>query len=151
MFTKCFNITKKRAVLLLILLAAVMSAAVILCSGSSAGFGLTEIINVSSAEGRERYISSLGWDADMESEKAQEIILPRCFDGVMKEYAKMQLDQGYSFADCAGLDCTLYTYTLRNYPEHDGTVYLCLYVRGSRVIGGDVHSAELNGFMHGLR
>lgn len=137
--------------MILLLLAAVMSAAVIICAGSSAGFGLSEIINVSNAEGREKYLRSLSWEVNMSSETAQDIILPRSFDGVMKEYARMQLDQGYSFSDCGGLDCTLYTYELLNYPEHEGTVYLCLYVRGSRVIGGDIHSAEIGGFMHGLR
>ena len=151
MFTKCFKTTKKQAVLILIALAAIMAAAVILSCGSGAGFGLSEIINVSTAEGREKYLRTLGWEADMDTETAQEIVLPREFDGAIEQYAKMQQKQGYDFTSCGGLDCTLYTYELKNYPDADGTVYVCLYVRSSRVIGGDVHSADISGFMHGLR
>ena len=35
--------------------------------------------------------------------------------------------------------------------DYTQTVYLTLYVYEGRVVGGDIHSAALNGFMHELR
>lgn len=143
MFTKCPN--RKNAVIFLIIAAALMVAAVIAVSSYSA-----EMINAGDIEGRERYLNSFGWEIDLSSEECREITLPREFDGIMEDYAKMQSEQGFKLYDYAGLDCKQYTYTVTNY-EYDCPVYATLYVRGRRVIAGDIHSAAIDGFMHGIK
>lgn len=143
MFTKYPGV--KNAVIFLIIAAALMAAAVICVSSYGA-----EMINAGDIEGRERYLNSFGWEIDSSSEECREIILPREFDGIMESYAKMQSEQGFKLYDYAGLDCLQYTYTVTNY-EYDCPVYATLYVRGKRVIAGDIHSADLNGFMHGIK
>ena len=50
-----------------------------------------------------------------------------------------------------GKTASMYTYTVTNAPEKDQTVYLHLLIYNSRVIGGDVCSAEINGFMRPLK
>ena len=50
-----------------------------------------------------------------------------------------------------GERCEKYSYRLTNYPDCGQTVMVTLYVRGRRVIAGDVHSTALDGFMHGLK
>lgn len=127
-----------------------MIAAVIIMSIPGSGFGLTEIINASDIEGREKYLNSYGWEIDTDSEESHNISLPKEFDGIMESYAKMQYEQGFCLYDYAGLDCTQYTYTVTNY-ENDCPVYATLYVRNGHVIAADIHSAAIDGFMHGIK
>lgn len=148
MFTK--YLSKKSAVILLIILGAIMVAAVICFSLPGGGFGLTEIIDVSDISGREKYLNSFGWEIDTDSEECRSITLPKEFDGIMEDYARMQYEQGFCLYDYAGFDCKQYTYTVTNY-ENDSPVYASLYVRNHRVIAGDIHSAALDGFMHGIK
>ena len=143
MFTKYPAV--KNAVILLIIAAALMAAVVI--AVSSLG---SKMINASEIGGREKYLKSLGWEIDTSSEECREITLPREFDGIMADYAEMQREQGFELSDFAGLDCKQYTYTVTNY-DYDSPVYATLYVRGRRVIAGDIHSAAIDGFMHGIR
>jgi hypothetical protein len=43
-----------------------------------------------------------------------------------------------------------YTYALTNYPDYEGEVYVNILVYRNTVIAGDVCSADINGFVHGL-
>ena len=106
---------------------------------------------VSQTKGREKYLASYGWEIDPDSEEERNVLLPKSFEGAVGEYADMQTRQGYDFASYAGLECRQYTYTVTNYEGCGGTVYATLYIKGTRVIGGDIHSADIGGFMHGIR
>lgn len=151
MFTKCLKLTKKRAVIIILIAAALMLAAVMLRSSPGCSFGVSELINVTSAEGRIKYLSKLGWEADVSTEECKYVLIPKEFEGVMLSYSKLQTEQGYDFASFGGLECKQYTYVVTNYPVSDETVYATLYIKGGRVIGGDIHSASIDGFMHTLK
>lgn len=151
MFTKCLKLTKKRAVIIILIAAAIMLAAVMLRSSPGCSFGVSELINVTSPEGRIKYLSELGWEADVSTEECKTVLIPKEFEGVMLSYSKLQTEQGYDFASFGGLECKQYTYVVTNYSTSDGTVYATLYVKGGRVIGGDIHSASIDGFMHTLK
>lgn len=151
MFTKCLKLTKKRAVIIILIAAALMLAAVMLRSSPGCSFGVSELINVTSAEGRIKYLSKLGWEADVSTEECKYVLIPKEFEGVMLSYSKLQTEQGYDFASFGGLECKQYTYVVTNYPAPDETVYATLYIKGGRVIGGDIHSASIDGFMHTLK
>lgn len=149
-FTKSLKLTKKRAVIIIVILAAIMIAAVLLRSSPGCGFGVSELIDLNSIGGREKYLNNFGWEIDKSSEEAGKVLLPREFDGVMQDYARLQTEQGYDFASYGGIECRRYTYIVTNYPSDD-TVYATIYVKGGRLIGGDIHSAAIDGFMHGIR
>lgn len=151
MFTKCLKLTKKSAVIFIVIVAAIMMAAVILRSSPGCSFGVSEMINVASSEGRIKYLKELGWDADISTEECKSVLIPKEFEGIMLSYSQLQTEQGYDFASFGGLECKQYTYVITNYPSSDATVYATLYVKGSRVIGGDIHSASIDGFMHTLK
>ncbi len=151
MFTNCLKLTKKRAVILLLILGIVLAAAVILCSSPRSLFSRGEMLNVSSLEGRQKYLAEYGWEIDPSSEDQRTVLLPKDFEGILADYGIMQTEQGYDFASYAGLECTQYTYTVTNYEGSSSTVYATLYVKSARVIGGDIHSAAIDGFMHGIR
>jgi len=149
-YTICNRISRKDGVIILIALAVLLISLVFLM-GKGRGFGKSEIINVSDLDGRTKYLRSLGWEIDPDSEEKQDILLPAQFTESMSDYIAMQDEQGYDFSSFCGIECKKYTYIVTNYPEYSGTVYAVLYVYGCRVIGGDIHSAELNGFMHGIK
>lgn len=151
MFTKSLKLTKKRAVALLLILGVILSAAVILCSSPRSFFSTGDMLDVSQTKGREKYLASYGWQIDPDSEEEHSVLLPKTFEGAVSEYAEMQTRQGYDFVSYAGLECRQFTYTVTNYEDCGGTVYATLYIKGTRVIGGDIHAAEIDGFMHGIR
>lgn len=150
-FTKNLKLTKRNAVIFLLIIAAISAAAVMLCASPGCGFGTSEIINLSSPEGRQKYLASYGWEIDLSSEEEQKVTLPDEFEGVIEDYATLQTEQGYDFASYKGLTCRQYNYIVTNYPDSDGTVYVTLFVKSGRIIGGDIHSAAIDGFMHAIK
>lgn len=151
MFRKCLKLTKKSAVAIIIIAGVILAAAVILCSNPRSIFSTSDMLDVSALEGRKEYLESYGWEIDPDSESCCTVILPKELDGTLADYAAMQKSQGYDFASYAGLGCKQYTYAVTNYEGFSGTVYAVLYIKGTRVIGGDIHSADISGFMHGIR
>ena len=106
--------------------------------------------DASTAEGRQRFLSALGWEIDPGSEEARRVLIPDCAGGVMADYNALQRSQGYDLSAWEGREVEQYSYRLLHYPGYEQTVYVTLYVSGRRVIAGDVHTAALGGFMHGL-
>ena len=102
-------------------------------------------------DGRESFLMSLGWKIDRNSEEVKNIRLPEKFDEIMTEYNKLQRTQGYDLEKYAGKDCTQYTYRIANYDSGRDDVYVSLYLCGRTVIGGDIHTASSDGFMHAIR
>ncbi len=151
MFTKSLKLTKKRAAAALLLLGVCLAAAVILCSSPRSLLSPGDMLDASQLNGRVKYLASYGWEVDPGSETEQSVLLPKSFEGAVREYADMQTGQGYDFVSYAGLECRQFTYTVTNYEGSGGTVCAVLFVKGTRVIGGDIHSSELSGFMHGIR
>ena len=147
------RLTRATAVLIIIVMAVIVTAAVIVRgTPDGANCGMQSVINVSTPEGRQKYLENLGWEIDPASEKRTDIVLPKSFGSVMSEYNDLQKHQGFNMEAFAGLSCTQYTYLVKNYPQSGtGSVLATLYVRGRQVIGGDIHSASVSGFMHALK
>lgn len=98
-------------------------------------------------EERCAYLASLGLTADPESEELREVELPARFDALLENYNRLQLDRGFDLRTAAGERVLCCSYDLVGYPGWDGRVVAVLYLRRGRVIGGDVHTAAVNGFM----
>lgn len=96
------------------------------------------------------FISQFGWKVENEPLEAVEVSVPETFDNVYLGYNEMQKEQGLNLAKYKGKTVTRYTYKVTNYPDYDGTVYLSLLVYKNKVVGGDVCSADVNGFVHGF-
>lgn len=124
--------------------AAILALIVLICSGGT-GSGLT------TTEKRVEFLASLGWEVDASSETAKEIVLPETLGGVLAEYNELQKQQGYDLSQYCGEVCESYTYVLTSYPSGETGVIAQLFIYKGRVIGGDIHSAALGGFMHGLK
>lgn len=136
--------TRKRAMTVVLVCAAVLILLIAL-RWINAGR-----VDMSTLEGRVEFLSSLGWEIDPDSEQCQGVIIPDVLDGVMADYNAMQLEQGYDLNSHLGERCDQYTYVLTNYPDSSCTVYITIYVQGRSIIAGDIHTASINGFMHGI-
>lgn len=144
MVVKTFRLTKKTAVVAIVT-AAILLAAVVLA------FSVPGEDDVSTRAGRVAYLETLGWAVDPDTEDREVVVLPREFTGVIGEYNEMQKKQGFDLTEYAGMECVKFTYAVSNYPNGDETVLAQIFVFGTRVIGGDIHSTKLQGFMHGLK
>ena len=131
---KSFHWTRRTAVYALIALAVVLALLVIWRSNDGV---LSAHYNVTTTEGRITYLRALGWEADPATETAQEIVLPRTFDGVFGDYNALQKQQGFDLSIYAGETCSVYTYRVTNYAGTSDTVLAQLFVYRNRVIGGD--------------
>lgn len=96
------------------------------------------------------FLSELGWECDTQGITAQTSMLPEEFDAVLLEYNTLQLQQGCDLTTYAGKEITIYTVPILNYSDISENIYATILVHNGKVIGGDIHSAELNGFMHTL-
>lgn len=141
---KTFKLTKATSVYIIIGVAVVLALlTLVLTKPAGEDMGTTE--------GRAAYLDALGWQVDPVSETRQVVVLPREFTGVFADYNAMQLRQGFDLREYAGMECVLYSYLVLNYPDAGSTVVAQIFVCGTRVIGGDIHSTALDGFMHTLK
>lgn len=99
---------------------------------------------------RINFISQFGWEVKETPVEEVEVAVPESFDKVYLGYNEMQKEQGLNLSKYKGKTVTRYTYEVTNYPDYDGTVYISLLVYKDKVIGGDVCSADVNGFVHGF-
>lgn len=107
--------------------------------------------NYSGETNKERvaFLQSFGWEIDPEPAEVRKIMIPAQFDDVYTAYNAMQKAQGFDLEPYAGEVCTQYKYKINNYPN-ETEVYATLLVYGKVIIGGDISSAETDGFMHGF-
>jgi hypothetical protein len=133
---------------------AVLFALVILIPtyGNGESKAVSDISYTKIYENKDRleFISQFGWEVSEEPLETVEVTVPESFDTVYLGYNEMQQEQGLNLAKYKGKTVTRYTYKVTNYPDYDGTVYVSLLVYKNKVVGGDVCSADVNGFVHGF-
>ena len=96
------------------------------------------------------FIEQFGWKVDATPLESVEVSIPEEFDKVYLGYNEMQKEQGLGLTKYKGKTVTRYTYNVTNYPDYEGDVYISLLVYKNKVIGGDVCSADVGGFVHGF-
>ena len=101
-------------------------------------------------EDRINFIKQFGWEVDAQPLKEQEVTIPKEFDKIFAAYNEIQRKQGLDLSSFKKKNVMRYTYTVTNYPDYDGEVYINILVYCNKVIGGDVCSADVNGFIHGF-
>lgn len=162
MFTVTFRITKKR------ILAAAAAILLVCAAGMWIKSAMTQIdgdiitpvaspatvkINQAAAKSNDQRIAllqQLGWEVVMEEDEILDVLIPKDMDQTMLQYNEIQTEQGCDLTKYAGKKCKRYTYIVNNYPSGEEDIRVNLIVYKGKVIGGDVCSARLDGFMHGL-
>jgi hypothetical protein len=85
-----------------------------------------------------------------EPKETVEVTIPSEFDKIFTGYNEIQRRQGLDLSDYKKKKVMRYTYEVTNYEGETGTVYANLLVYRNRVIGGDICSADVKGFIHGF-
>lgn len=105
--------------------------------------------NVSSNEDRIEFLKKYGWEVESEPREIAEVDIPANFDAVYEKYNQLQIGEGLDLEKYKGKSVKRYTYLVSNY-DYEGTVLANLLIYKDRVIGGDICSARLDGFVHGF-
>lgn len=138
--------SRKGAVCIVLLIAAALFLMVIL-----SGIGGGGRQKVETPEDAAAFLQELGWEVDTGAVTVQVTVLPREFDAMFNAYNQLQKEQGYDLTQQAGEEITVYLFPVTNYPNAQGDVIACVMTCKCRVVGGDIHSAQMDGFMHALK
>lgn len=102
-------------------------------------------------EDRVNFLSSLGWKVEEKPLEEVAVTIPDEFDAVFLEYNNLQKEIGLDLSRYKRKDVMRYTYQVKNYPDYQGVVYANILVYKNKIIGGDVCSADVNGFVTSLK
>lgn len=105
---------------------------------------------VKSNEDRKEFLSQFGWEVSDEPVETEEVTVPAEFDKVFTGYNEIQKRQGLDLSDYRKKKVMRYTYEVTNYEGESGKVYANVLIYRNRVIGGDICSADVKGFIHGF-
>ena len=97
------------------------------------------------------FLEQFGWTVEKPPLETIEIRIPTQFDKVMNAYNELQKNQGLDLARYKDKDVMRYTYRVTNYPGYSGTVYANVIVYKNKVIGGDICSSDVTGFINGFQ
>ena len=99
---------------------------------------------------RVEFLSQFGWKVNAEPLETVEVVIPAEFDTVFAGYNEIQKAQGLDLSKYKKKTVTRYTYEVTNYPGYSGTVHANVILYRNRVIGGDICTADMDGFIHGF-
>lgn len=98
----------------------------------------------------ENFLGQFGWKVGAEPHESVEVTIPDEFDKIFTAYNELQKQQGLDLSRYKRKKVMRYTYVIENYPDYEGTVYANVLVYRNKVIGGDICSADVEGFLHGF-
>ena len=97
------------------------------------------------------YIEGPGWRLDHTPREISYLTIPKEFDVVYDTYNAVQKRAGFPFEEFRGEKVARYTYRILNHKESENsTVIAGVFVFENTIIGGEISSSEVNGFMHAL-
>ena len=112
--------------------------------------GVVSPTGIKTNEDRIAYLDSYGWQVSQEPVSVEELLIPETFDDTYAQYLDLQSSQGFDLSEYCGKRVKRYTYEINNYPTGESGIQAGLLIYKNTVIGGDVLSPQLGGFIHGL-
>lgn len=97
------------------------------------------------------YLKKRGIVVDEKSCSTADIMIPEKFSDVYKNYNSIQKKQGFNLEEFRGKSVKRYSYKVKNYPNEKQFIRANMLIYENHIIGGDVCSIKLNGFMHELK
>lgn len=145
------KITKKKTIAIALICACLLALLLISIPQADASAGNMKKAVLKNNEERLDYIATYGWQVSPEPVEVVEIVIPTEFDETYETYNVLQKSQGFDLSSCKGKKAMRYTYEITNYPTaQESAVNLNLLMINESLIGGDVTSVALGGFMHSL-
>lgn len=109
------------------------------------------VFKAETAEERLAFLSQFGWEVDEEPAEVKEVIIPQEFDDVYNQYNIIQKEQNLDLEKYKGARVKCWSYNVKNYPGYEnstGVIKANMLIFDGVVIGGDISSTALSGFMH---
>ena len=114
------------------------------------GDGALKSEKLATNEEKVAYLEALGWQVDPNASEISQVQIPETFDEIYIAYNELQKSQGFDLEPYQGEQLQLYRYPVLNHPSGEEGVTANLLFDQDRVVGGDISSAQLDGFIHGL-
>ena len=105
---------------------------------------------VKTNEDRIAYLEGYGWQVREEPLATEELLIPEEMDESYDDYLALQASQGFDLERYAGKRVKRYTYEITNSPTGETGIQANLMLYRNTVIGGEVLSPQMDGFLHGL-
>ena len=105
---------------------------------------------VKTTEDVKTFLCQFGWEVEASPCDEIEIRIPQEFDKVMNAYNELQKSHGLDLSKYRNKDVRRYTFRVTNYPDYNGTVFANVILYKNKVIGGDICSSDVTGFIHGF-
>lgn len=154
MFICTLKFDRKKAAFCVIMAALVLIGVILLVGAhdqSGAGSAPAQTgATVKNEKARVAYLAQCGWTVESPALREETAVIPRSFSRVFENYNDLQKQQGFDLSRYCGMEVKLYTYRVLDSDLGD-EVLAVLYVCGNEVIGGDIHSTALDGFMRGIK
>jgi hypothetical protein len=154
MFVYSIKSSRLKYAILIIAGIALIVTLLLFTRGDRAAAGSNAIRTAAStAQERQAFLSQFGWEIGDDPIEVSEIIIPADFDDTYKKYNEIQLAQNFDLSNFQGRRVKRWTYEVLNYPGYEGrrgVVQANLLIDRGAVIGGDICSLELGGFIHGF-
>lgn len=153
MFICTLKFDRKKAVFIIAMAALVLIGIILLVGAFTGGGAKSEAkaaLSARNEKGRAAYLAACGWTVETPALSEDTVLIPKQFSPVFEEYNELQRQQGFDLSDYCGMEVTMYTYRVLD-SGREGEVLAVLYVLNGAVVGGDVHSTALDGFMCGIK
>ncbi len=133
----------------LIILIAVLICGVLLCSEIYVAGN--NVANAATNAERLNFIKNLGYTVLSDQPTTKTVNIPEVFYDVYNNYNVLQQTANYDLSLYKGCEVVIYTYKINPPSSYSGECVINIMVYNDRVIGGDISSAALGGFMLPLK
>ena len=150
-----YSVKSKQIKLILLVSFVIMTGiSLFILSNENQQTGSTKSVSYDGETHKQRmeFISQFGWEVDEEPVEVKEVIIPTEPDDTYSAYNDIQKSQDFDLDSFAGERAKCWTYTVKNYKgyENQDCIHANILVCDGKVIGGDICSVRLDGFMHGF-
>lgn len=103
-----------------------------------------------SVEEHVAFLNAHGYSVTDKPVQIQEIVIPEQFGAEYEKYNELQKLSGFDLSKFKSYRVKKYTYKVTNYEGSSDEVVANVIVYNNKVIGGDISSTALGGFVHGF-
>ena len=149
------DIIKKLTLVAVIAVFVLIGGVVAVSTNEVATVGNFSDISLKGSTHQERadFFRQFGWEISEEPTEIKETIIPEEFDETYEQYNAIQKGQNLNLEKYKGMRVKSWSYDILNYPGYentDGVIKGNILTYDGKIIGGDICSVELGGFMHGF-
>ena len=151
MFVYSIKTSKKQILSMLVCVVMLIAILIVVIAWPGGETSAQTFSPVAAADDTERigFLRDLGYEVTPQALEVREVLIPDEFDEVFQQYNEIQAAAGMDLEPYHGKRVKCWTYEVVNHPSGE-EVRAHLYVYKDKIVGGDISSTALDGFMHGL-